>query len=350
MTRVKLEWKKKPNGHHVTVYEDDVYRIERVVSTYNSPRDHPLWVLTRDKKILYVSPNAYSNLECVGLPRCKQVAAALAGGTPVSEIKKEEIRNGSKPVSTKKPALKGAKTAVDDAAVDSYNGKPPTERNQEGLTRITAATKDQKYPPKFAMENAKFSSIFRWSERVRNYFEARGIYATLSMLRGFILNREFDNYNRKDKAVIRLNLIYAEEREHDRVRLTEMVRVASIPKETAVRKKVERDKFGSKIGSAQAKVNEHLIGKFRSHQRLLDLAGLKDGVHGWLEELVKKGLVRRKTKIVNGKKRVKYALVLPNAPATIKAKKTEIKKKTVSVKKKRDTVKVGKGKRRSQSR
>lgn len=184
---------------------------------------------------------------------------------------------------------------------EKYKGPPPSERDTSKLTRVYACGMADTYPMR--LKNAKFSSIYKWAEKLLDYMETKRVYLYPSAVVHLIEQRELNgNAARKAKAVRRFKIIFEKEIDHERqVRDLEWQHAlrAQVAKEqgetTAPKAKSAggKDKWGYRIGTRAAKVNEVIGWPPKSEGQIRKEIGHNVSVGSHLSSLKRKGLVKR---------------------------------------------------------
>lgn len=191
-----------------------------------------------------------------------------------------------------------------------YTGEAPEERVAKGMTLLFVPTEYDKCP--FQPEDAKFSTLYKWGERVRDYFETRGKLATARFLI-YAARNSFASFDRGDKAAQRVAAIYADESRHDRAVLDLMVERSNRPPDQAAekkeekpekvkKKKVGKDSWGFRNHTDAHAINTVLTKEPKSDKTIKRESGVQRDVRTHLYTLVKKKKVK---KLDDGKYRLR---------------------------------------------
>jgi hypothetical protein len=198
----------------------------------------------------------------------------------------------SAPSVTPPPPKPGFKTVVKPPPdPEDYKGPEPRPRHP-GLRMEVVPT--QRRPCPFLPETAKFSELYSWGERIRDHWQQYQRLATVTYLCHAIDKCSWPS-DRKKKAEARLKLIYKEDYAREKAVLKTYLdavgRNDDKDEVKASRKKVERDRFGNKIGTRAAAINKVLSTVPKSPKRIRKEAELTGSIVGHLTHLKDKGLV-----------------------------------------------------------
>jgi len=178
-----------------------------------------------------------------------------------------------------------------------YKGPAPEERTGGKTTRLYSLTEFTKNPLK--LENAKSKTVYKWAEKLRDYWQIRGRLATTDYLRAAAEEQFPFMSPRGAKAVKWLTLIYEEEFRREQLMRQALVEQAAqaqtelTEKGPAKPREKGKDKWGYRLGTRAARVNAVLIDKGRSEAKLRKLAGETNSVSSHLSSLRKKKLIVR---------------------------------------------------------
>lgn len=222
-----------------------------------------------------------------------------------AEKKQREI--AAQQTADKSPTVADPKASEQIAEV--YKGKRPESRQSEGLTKLRQVVESGPKCP-LKPKNAKFQTLREWAEKLRDWMQVRGYYATVEYL-VYAAQNSFSSWERCDKAARRIKAIYDEEWRQHTANIEAGIKVAlAKPKEEeatakpkAVKEKKERvkvgkDAWGFRETSEAAKVNRIFLKKPKSRPRLSAadvkrLAGVERQIGSHLSVLVKRKLIVR---------------------------------------------------------
>jgi hypothetical protein len=180
----------------------------------------------------------------------------------------------------------------DDGNVqEQYSGPSPEDRSTANVSRVYTPT--QLEPVPFKPKDAKFSTLLKWGEKVRDWFETRQKYATALYLSYAASNCCGFSPERAEKASRRIQLIYAKDLANERRVLHHMITHPTQQEEVKGKKeKKGKDKWGYRLGTNAAKINAVLSKEPKSPKKIAKEAGVPN-VHGHLNTLCRKKLARK---------------------------------------------------------
>lgn len=202
------------------------------------------------------------------------------------KLRRKEVKQEKKP--TKAPSANHPQS--EEKVPEQYSGESPEERDTEHLMRLEVVS--QSHPLPFKPEDAKFLTLFKWAEKVRDYFQIRGKYASLSFLKYAVKYCSGWNFERGDKASGRLELIYQDEDRVNKARMELMYRNSGKVVESEDKPKIGKDRWGSRIGSKIAKINATITEVPKSVKKIRKESGVYNVV-GHLRSLCDRKLAKK---------------------------------------------------------
>lgn len=189
---------------------------------------------------------------------------------------------------------------------ETYDGELPEQRFGEGLLRIDTPVRSNPCP--FLPEDAKFSTLFKWIEKIRDYFEIRGMFPTLHWLHyavcyGFSKKSD-DNikvwdHDRGQKAMKRVSLLLPDEARNAKAYHAAWIeKMNSLPPPedpTDKKKKTKqtKDKWGFKETSESAKINAVVTKVPKTAKQIKTEAKVGRDVSSHLGTLVRRKLIKK---------------------------------------------------------
>lgn len=171
-----------------------------------------------------------------------------------------------------------ASAAKSPVKVGKYSGPEPESRESK---RRPLSVPTVYAPVPFKPEDAKFATLYKWAERVRDWWEVRGRFATYEYLSYAARYCCFQSFDRGTLAADRMALIYRQEAGRRQAANQARMAVAGrkeAPGETPAkkapgklapeRKKVEKDGWGFKKTTRAAAVNAVLTKEPKTLKRI----------------------------------------------------------------------------------
>lgn len=210
-----------------------------------------------------------------------------------------------------------------------YKGPIPQRRPAFGMMRMIACSTR----PAKRMVSAKYKDIREWAEAYRDQMAELRQYPKISCLRSAIDSYELKTGEEKELAKRKLLVIYAEEWEEEQAvsraqYQKDLDKIEQDKKDAILRAKQGKpnlDRFGNKIGTAAALINAVIDAEPKTAKQIAKLSGVEIP-HSHLALLVKKKLVKRLVKYVDGKKRIRFVEAAKWPPKIVKVKLKRAKK------------------------
>ena len=187
-----------------------------------------------------------------------------------------------------------------------YEGPAPEERVVgEGMRVIRHNTGYD--PPPFLFTKIKFSSLYKWGEKTRDWFEVRGKFCHVEYL---VYCAQYSGFGfwECEKAVAMVKAIYKDEWDRHQATLktkydwSGKIRPQEEKGEKPKKTKKGKDKWGFRDGSEAAMINAVISKIPKSPKRIKHEARVARNVSGHLSTLVKRKLVK---KVEGGKYRLR---------------------------------------------
>ena len=177
-----------------------------------------------------------------------------------------------------------------------YKGPAPANRNKETLIPASIGTK-KKCP--VLIEGTKFKHLYKWAEKTRDWYQARGYHAGILFLIHTLMH-SLPTCKQALAAGRKLSLIYREEYAAVNAQFAAMVS----KEPTEVKKEVpekqpklprskEKDKWGYRVSTRAAAVNAVLSKVPMSKEKITVLAKAQGDIGSHLSTLIKQKLVVR---------------------------------------------------------
>jgi hypothetical protein len=199
-------------------------------------------------------------------------------------------------------AKEPASLSVSDVPVtrEQYSGVAPEERSGAALKRLYTPTQIDPCP--YTPEDAKFSTLYKWAEKVRDYYEMRGRLPTVGYLIYCVLHA-FRKPERATKAADRIRAIYSDEYRRFTTSLRMMIDYKppepkkevkeKKPQKVKEKKSVEKDSWGYRKNTEAAKINAVLTSTPKSIKQLRKEGRVERVISSHLSTLVRKKLVKK---------------------------------------------------------
>jgi hypothetical protein len=167
----------------------------------------------------------------------------------------------------------------------------PEKRDGRGCYRIYAPV----FKAPFRPENAKWRTLLAWIEKLRDFYQLRGILLSTGSVMTLV-DGSFKSKERNEKAVRRVSEILRPEWEEECAQISAMIAEAERTQGTNPTVKVSKgkDRWGYRTGSAAAKVNEVISKEPKTLKRIVfecDVPVARVRAH--LGELVRKKKVKK---------------------------------------------------------
>lgn len=166
--------------------------------------------------------------------------------------------------------------------------RPPKPRQQGKRGRILVAGE---LP--YKVKNAKWSTLKKWGEKTRDYFEEKGRFLTASGLLN-LAYRSLNEYDRAHKAAERLKVLYSDEWEQMKQEMAATIedRIRREREAEERRRQLRHEQKGDELSRREQKVLAVLSRKALAPERIRRLAKVAKVLKP-LKSLTSKGLVRR---------------------------------------------------------
>lgn len=182
---------------------------------------HPRWVV-QDQTLLKRAGLSREELSDDYLDSLTVELWPLYRPFDVERLNRELKRNQAPPPSAKppkEPPCLHPQSKKSPSCV--YLGVAPEKRDLAQSRAISTVC--TQYPLPFIPEDAKFSTLLKWAEKVRDYWEVRRKFATIEYLKYAVRFGCNWSFSRGDKAADRLAAIFKEEHKQWKSRLKAMI-------------------------------------------------------------------------------------------------------------------------------
>lgn len=167
------------------------------------------------------------------------------------------------------------------------------DRSTEGLIKILTVSQDILVMIS-KPENAKFSTLLAWAEKIRDKLELKGKFGTLPFLR-YALPPDWP-HERKELAKARLDVLYQSEANWERTKIEKMVENSKkvLEREQKGEKLKGKDKWGFRLGTGASAIDAAITKELKSLVQIAKDAGQKpQRTASHLNVLLKRKLVKK---------------------------------------------------------